>query len=124
MPSLQSASRNQFAVLWPAIGTDNFSNPILGPAEEIRVRWETGERSTKEQTGTVDAVVYVGKVIAKGSVLWLGRLAQVPTPNVATEFGTVSLYSVISYNEVPAVKGPNKTQWIEAMRRSSQIPQP
>ena len=124
MPSLQSASRNQAAVLWPATSVDNFGNPVLGAAVQIRVRWETGERSTKEQTGTVDAVVYVGQVITKGSVLWLGKLADVPTPNVATEFGTVSLYSVISYNEVPAVKGSNKTQWIEAMRRSSQIPQP
>lgn len=124
MPSLQSISRNQFAVLWPAMNVDNFSNPVLGQPEEIRVRWETGERQTGSQTGTVDAIAYVGKTILRGSVMWLGRLANVPTPDVTTEFGSVSLYAVISYNEVPAVKGPNKTQWVELMRRSSQIPQP
>lgn len=123
MPSLQSASRNQLAVLWPATAVDNFGNPVLGAREQIRVRWETGERATKEQTGTVDAIVYVGKVIPKGSILWLGKLADVPSPNVTTEFGAVLLYSVISYNEVPAVKGSGKTQWVEAMRSSSQIPQ-
>lgn len=123
MPSLQSASRRQPAVLWMRTGNDDNGNPVLAAPREIRVRWETADHVTSQQTGTTDAVVYVGEVITKGSVLWQGKLANLPAPNVATEFGTVQLFEVISYSEVIAVKGPNKTQSVEVMRRSSQIPQ-
>lgn len=118
------AKRHQRAVLWEMIGVDRQGVPILADPVEIRVRWESGNRTTRRQTGTVDVKTFVGRKIAEGSVMWLGSLASLPNPDITSEFGSVETYQVIEYQEYPSIKGRTPTRNALLMRRSSQVPNP
>ena len=123
MPSLQTLARRHYAVLWPVVGIDDNGNPRVSAPREIKVRWEDDDHQTRAQKGTADVALLVGERLVEGSLLWRGRLADVPSPEIAENFSNVVVYQVIDIKEVPALKGPNKSITAFAMRHSTKIPQ-
>lgn len=77
MPALEQMDRKQWAVLWPADGTDAYGEVLRGDPVEIKVRWTwTKSKSGGNQSDltNIDATVVAGQEIAEGSLMWLGRL--------------------------------------------------
>lgn len=102
--SLTLKARRQYAVLWARTGWDGNGEPKVAPAREIKVRWEFTQREVIGDDGTpiaVDATVDVGEDIPTGSIMWLGRLADLPD---GKEFDQ-PLLQVITADKIPDIKG-------------------
>lgn len=116
--------RTQRAVLWAKTGVDRQGIPVLAQPIELFVRWESGNRTTRKQIGTVDIKVLVDRKIVEGSVMWLGKLADLPDPNLVPDFPGVEVYEVIEYQLFPHLNGRGLVQNVLLMRKDSQIPTP
>ncbi len=113
MPPPGRAFRRQAAVLWPKAGYDPDGLPMVGPPEPISVRWTRKRRNALSATGEpipIDATLTVGKVIAVGSELWLGKLEDW----YGTGSGAIDteVMRVISYDEIPDKKNRFKRKTI------------
>lgn len=91
MPTLESTALPQSAVLWPFAGYDSYGQPAVESAVELSpdnqdgVRWVEGVTEQISPEGTLVAAsdtVHVNRsrVITVGSIMWLGALADVPSP--------------------------------------------
>lgn len=116
--------RTQRAVLWAATGVDRQGVSILAQGIELFVRWESGNRTTRKNIGTVDMKLFVDRKIPLGSVMWLGKLADLPDPNSVPAFDGVELFEVIEYQFFPYLKGRDMVQNVLLMRKDAQIPNP
>lgn len=103
MPTLETSSLHQKAVLWTASGLDDESVVTLNAKIEIDIRTEKRRKeSTDAQANPIATVltVWVDREIAIGSILWIGTLeawnALSPKSN---------LKQVIMYEEIPDIKG-------------------
>lgn len=100
MPAMEVDCLNQKAVLWASNGFDNYGNPKVDAAVEIKVRWEKGRKENLDPLTAnvgIDSTVVVDRVIPLRSIMWLGALADLPSP-------TVDLRQVIDSGEIPDVK--------------------
>ncbi len=101
MPPIERQSLNQTAVVWDfdSYGADGALQ--VSAAREIDVRWEATLLSANRPLGGGDprtVTAFVGEEIITGSLMWLGKLADLP----ATPSG---LYVVRTYEGVPDEKG-------------------
>lgn len=118
MPDLESIDRPRKAVLWPATGVDGFGQPTVGAPVELDVMWNGVTREVRDPNGnsvTIDATVHVDRAVAKGSIMWLGALTDVPTP-------VVDAMQVWTYNGTEDLKGRLTTHWVLLMRFKGQLP--
>ena len=114
---LETDSRNQKAVLWPALGYDKFGklvvdNPVsLDPANGSGVRWNTVRKERLDPKGntiTIDAVVVVNRKIANGSCMFLGSISDWVGTGTGTGSGVgteAEVMQVYEYHETPDIKG-------------------
>lgn len=121
MAQIETTDRKQVAVLWEALSTgygiDDQGNPVTTASAplEIYVRWEAGKGEANKQV----VKAFVGREIRMGSVMWLGRLIDLPS-----DLTTLSnLMQVVSYNEVPDVKGRFKQRTVDLVFLGSRLPQ-
>lgn len=115
---LETSELNQRAVLWAASGTDNYGEHTVNAATEIAARWESGLAEAVGAQGAVIAssgTVVVDREIAVGSILWKGKLCDVPTPKT-------NLHQVIDYQETPDVKARNYRRVVTLARYSDELP--
>ena len=123
MPVVEEFDLNVFAVLWEAAGIDNYANPILTfPPIQIDCRWNTGSRSTKPQSGTEDLRMIVNREIKKGSVLWIGKLVNLPDPNVNPDFNQTEIYTVVDKSNTPDLRGVETFKVLILQRSKAKIP--
>lgn len=119
MPSIETADLKQNAVLWlvdETLNTDDAGNPRIASPISIKVRWEasTGEGDRRK------ARVVVDREITKGSVLWLGKIDDLPLPpNRPT-----NLMQVIAYSTVPDVNNRYQRKLVDLVLLGSQLPEP
>ena len=105
MPHPEISGLHQKAVLWPATGKyDDYGQPKIGTAEEIKVRWLKRNTEVLDRDGNminVDATAVVDKEVAIGSQMWLGALADW----LATGSGSTTnqVMQVKSYRETPDI---------------------
>jgi hypothetical protein len=80
VPDFETMDRGQAAVYWPAAGRGNeFGEPQVGAAEEIRVRWVDRKADVLDPAGntvSLDAQVVTDFRVPPGSRLWKGELAD------------------------------------------------
>jgi len=108
----------QKAVLWENNGYDRYGKIKLKSPVEIDCRWEKGhEESLDHQGHTVgyDVNVVVDQDIAPGSILWLGSLADVPSP-------PTNLRQVIEFRKTPDIKAVVHRRVVRLARYSDELP--
>jgi hypothetical protein len=118
MPAVEVSDLNQKAVLWANNGTDDYGDPKIGAPVEISVNWSWNEDAQESPTGGPVAIVgtvAVDRRIKLKSLLWLGRLAELPETKA-------DLCQVIGYSEVPDVKGRNPRRSVTIARYSNTLP--
>lgn len=122
MPSFTKAHLKDDAVLWTKTG--NYSDDgkvLLNSAVAIKVRWEqkSGEFISPDgATIGYDDVVYVNQEIEEGSIMWKGKLEDLPSPNSSI----TDLRQVIKYEGIPDVKGRVQMRRVILMKHSDSLP--
>jgi len=115
---METSELNQKAVLYVLAGRDNYGKATVNAGIEISVRWENKQAEVLDSQGTLvgtDTVVYVDRDVTIGSVLWLGKLINLPS--VPTE-----LKEVISYQKIPDVKNRAFRRKLLCMKYSDSLP--
>lgn len=115
MPPISRKSLRQRAVYWAYSGTDRNGDPVLSSPVEIKVRWETDRSESINDDGTpisIDGNVKVDRAIVVNSVLWLGRLSELPTP-------VTNPMIVVSTSDTPNMKGRVIERWVVLRKYSN-----
>ena len=118
MPAIERSDRKQRSVLWAATGFDDYGEHKVNDPVEIKVRWEEKRRESVDNDGNtiaVDATVVVGREIAVGSIMWLGKKADLAVP-------PVNLKEVVGYGAIPDVKTRNIRRTVLLVRYSNELP--
>lgn len=113
MPAPEQSHRNQWAVLWPAVGVDNYGQPVVGDPVEVRVQWSTARREVVQANGStvaLDGTAIVDRVVPVGSHMWLGRLDDFPPD------GDTELMETKSFDSTPDIKGRFSFKTVGLMR--------
>jgi hypothetical protein len=119
VPAPEVRSLNDDAVLWAISSTDGYGRFKVSSPIEIRVRWEDSRQESADPQNMVEArpaQAFVDRVIDIGSVLWHGRLKDLPA--VPTE-----LYKVSGYNETPDIKNRFVQRAVTLVRRGDAPPE-
>lgn len=117
MPPPEEAYLLQKAVLWKAIGTDDYGQVLVDDPVEIDVRWITNRREAidpKGNTVVLDATAVVNCVIPVGSQMALGRISR--WPGTDRNVDDNELMQVMTYREVPDLKNRTFRRTVGLMR--------
>jgi hypothetical protein len=98
---VETGSLYQKAVLWAFASYDSNGEPVVSYPVEISCRWESVTKEIVSENNTliaVDAEIWVSQEIAKGSMLWKGTLAALPSPVTA-------VMEVVGFDIIPDIKG-------------------
>lgn len=103
MPAIERANRHQYIVLWEAAGSviNEYGRRSVYEPEELRVRWELVNRqgmNALNEIVAIDGVVFCVPDIAVGSLVWLGKMADLPSP-------VTNLLEVVGFENTPDIKG-------------------
>lgn len=120
MPAIEVDELNQDAVLWPKASYDDYGERTIASTTgtAIKVRWEQGRSESKDAQGNTiafDSEIAVDREIAIGSILWLGKLADLPSP-------PTNLREVVDYLEIPDIKNRHKRRIVRVMKLSNELP--
>lgn len=120
MPDIETACRNQRAVLWMASATavSDDGKRKVAAAVEIKVRWENRREETTDSQGqavSVTAEVVVDRDVIVGSILWLGALDDIASP-------PVNLQKVVAFDKIPDVKGTKYRRTVRLTRHHNTLP--
>ena len=100
MPALEITGLIDYAVLWAVSSTDGYGQFKVSDPVEIMVRWDGSQVESSDPQNTVLATpseVLVDRVIAVGSVMWHGRLRDLPDT-------LTGLVVVTGYEAIPDIK--------------------
>lgn len=81
MPPLEHMDMRDPAVLWTMSRHDRDGFPLVNSPTEICCRWEEKNLEMTDADGNrivVDAVLAVGRNLVMGSLLWAGKLCDLP----------------------------------------------
>jgi hypothetical protein len=118
MGRLTGIHRRQDAVLWAVAGRDKYSAPKVSSPIALKVRWLDKQTETLDADNNViqsDVMVKANREIKIGSILWKGKLADVPSP--ATD-----LYQVIQSRSVTNIKNRETRYTVFLIRYSNTLP--
>lgn len=118
MPSIETADLKQNAVLWMADLTgyaDDAGNARITTPIDIRVRWEASKGEGEKRK----ARVVVDREITKGSILWLGKMIDLPNPPTKPS----DLMQVIAYSTIPDVNNRQQRKLVDLVLLGSQLPE-
>ena len=123
MPSPNVADLDRFAVLWAKVGYDRYGSPAVSPIPlEIPVRWVetlTESMGGDDNTQSWDVQFATDRDIPIGSVLWLGRLKDLPIGN---KIPTTGIHEVKMAKTAMDVKGREIRCEGGAMRLKDKLP--
>ena len=123
MPAIEESDLSSYAVLWPCVGFDGYKNSILSfPPVEIPCRWKTGSRTTNPQVGTEDVLMIVSQDVAKGSVIWIGKLEDLPDPSLDPAFNQTEIYTVVDKKNTPDLRDVEMRRVLILQRSQAKIP--
>lgn len=108
MPPFETMDRYQSAVYWAASSAGPTGEPTLADPVELEVRWRWGSQQATAADGTptrIDASVVLDQQVSLGSLMVQGSLADF----LGTGSGVlpVEYMEVVTYKEVPDIKGVN-----------------
>lgn len=112
MVKIETHGLLQHAVYWPQAGFDKDGDPTWGDPVEIHVRWERSKRESLDADSSANAiatVVMVDREIEIGSRVWLGELADLPSP-------LTNAFIVIDNETIPDLKVRNYQRTITVKR--------
>jgi hypothetical protein len=118
MPPIETFHRHQAAVLWAANGTDTNGEPRVDSPVEIQVRWQNRRLESRgPETTSVshDAVAVVAQDVVVGSIMWLGELADLPSP-------TSNLFRVVEFQSVPDLKNVFTRRLVLLSKHGNSLP--
>jgi hypothetical protein len=118
MPAIGKRNLKQDAVLWAASGTDDYGEVTVSAAIGIKVRWERENKEAIDALGATIAfedAAFVDRDIADGSILWLGKLANLPNQ-------PEDLRQVIQFAKIPDIKGRNFSRVVGLIKFSDALP--
>src|SRR5438046_3060213 len=121
MPDPETASLFDWAVLWAITGRDEYNNATLAAPVEIAANWQKTRRQVVTVDGStvaVEAVVEVDQEIEPGSVVWEGRLEDIPGTALVPESG---LYEVVTCPVTNDVRGRATYTKVTLMRRTDTL---
>lgn len=119
MPPLETTDRKQYAVLWEFTGQDSYGQPVVMQPVELLVRWLDKITQVADPTGNTvqsNAQIITGRSIALQSILWKGRLRDLPSPPYT------GLHLLIGDNTTPDIKNRNQRFEYSLMRWKQQLP--
>lgn len=122
MPAPEYSSLEDKAVLFIANGVDAYGETIVESPIEIDVRWEEVSKDVQSpEHGTVhiEVEVCVDRDIPLNSLLWLGEVADLPSPLVTLP----GLKQVYSKEYIPDIKGREVSRSVNCMGFGSVVPQ-
>ena len=117
--SLETDDLKQTALLWAASGYDDDGEPKVNNLVAMFVRWEDGRGTTQDGQGDTvvfTATVYVDRVIAVESVLYLGTETEY---NADTK---QELYRVVGRSATPDIKNQSYRRSVLLARLSRELP--
>ena len=116
--NVEQADLHQKAVLWRAHGSDDYGQLKIDLPVEIDVRWEKGTRENLDSTTSSSSVtgrVFVAVEIPLKSILWLGKLVDLPSPKR-------DLVQVVDYSEIPDVKNRHARREVSVIAYNETLP--
>jgi len=119
MPAPEVRDLIDYAVLWAATSTDGYGRSKISAPVEIRVRWEDSREESTDPQNTVQAspaTVFVGQAISIGSVMWHGRLKDLPTTSA-------DLFEVTGYKTTPDIKNRFMQRTVTLTRHGDVLPE-
>jgi hypothetical protein len=119
MPLMERLSLTDRAVLFAADALDGYGRFTVTTGVEINVRWEDVRQESSDPQNTVESVpatAFVDRVITVGSVLWHGRLVDLPA-------SPTNLYKVVGYNGTPDIKGRITSHTVTLIRYNNTLPE-
>lgn len=119
MPAFETMDLKQDAVLWEANGYDSEGEAKVNAPIAIKVRWEntsTFANNPQDNLEDISAIVFVDRLIPAQSILWLGKLADLPdTP--------VNLKKVVSSEWVSDIKNRNTRYTLQVVNSNALLPE-
>lgn len=125
MPAIEGHGRLQYAVLWPANGTDGFGQPTVGdpveldPTKRTGVRWDDHKKMVRDHNGqelSIDATVHVDREIPLGSAMWKGKLADAPSRT------GLNVMEVVNVDTTPDLKLRHTNYVVHLSRYKNNLP--
>jgi len=115
---MEFSSLHQKAVLWVFDSYDSNGEPKVSEPVEISCRWEEVSSQFMDSTSSPIAIsseIWTDQVIAKGSMLWKGKLIDLPAPADA-------IVEVVGFDVIPDIKGRNFELVAYARRYKESLP--
>lgn len=98
--SLITRMRRQKAVLWAYVGNNDYGQPTVDAPIEIKCRFEDVQEEFIDMVGAKvisDAKIYLDREVALHSVIWVGRLLDLPVD-------PTNLLEVRKYSALPNLR--------------------
>lgn len=118
MPQLEVTGLVHKAVLWEKAATDKFGADTVYLPVEIDCRWNEDERDIQDRlknTVRISGDAMVAREIPVGSIMWLGELADLPTP-------LTNLRRVYSYDVTLNIKNRISQRNVLLQRHANELP--
>jgi hypothetical protein len=119
MPLMERLSLTDRAVLFAADTLDGYGRFTVTTGVEISVRWEDARQESGDPQNMVESIpatVFVDQVVTVGSLLWHGRLVDLPA-------SPTNLYKVVGYNGTPDIKGRITSHVVTLTRYNNTLPE-
>lgn len=124
MPRLEVSDLVHYCVVWEKTGDSRNGEPIIKPGVQHRCRWVSRRSQTTDPQSNViatDADLAIDCCVPKGSIIWKGRLDQIPgtaDPTVPTE----DLYIVVGSSTAEDIKGRSVRYDLKLRRHNDSMP--
>ena len=118
MPAVEITGLKQKAVLWRLAGYSSDGNPTVYDPEEINTRWDDGDSQILGKDGSpisINASIMVEGEIDLGSLLWKGKLADLPA-------SPSPLVEVMGLEVVPDIKIRKYQRTLSCSRYGKPLP--
>lgn len=119
MPDPTVVNLKQKAVYWPYSSNDRYGQPTIGTATEVDCRWEQTEGEYLDDQNvkrSFQITAHVAVVIEAQSLMWLGKLADLPSPV------TSGLYKVVNASNIPDIKGHHPKYTLSLAKYGGSLP--
>lgn len=123
MPRFETKHRNQDALLWECIGADNKGKPRVSIERiELKVRWSDRSVEMNDPEGkliVVDATVVVDRNIPYSSIMWKGKVEDLPGTHGIPES---NIMYVAAITTTPSIKNRGTRRVVGLRRYSNKMP--
>lgn len=123
MPRFETKHRNQDALLWECIGSDNHGKPLVSTTRiELKVRWIDNTQEMIAPDGkpiVVTATIITNREIPHNSIVWKGNVSDLPGTHGIPES---NLMYVAAAKYTPSIKNRGTRRVIGLRRYSNKMP--